>query len=203
MIRSLSPSLFAIAMLSLTACQQAEAPLAATTPQASAAPNANPTPAEPALAAATEAATTASADDGKPVLRVNSRSGNIDCNNKHVEVLENNAQLTFKGQCLDLFFIGDNVTVTIADARLVQVVGNHAKLTIAGDINELRQLGDGGQHTLAKVDGLLYVQGNQNQVDLVTAKELHVIGRDNNVHWSAATPEINDLGSSNVLKAKQ
>lgn len=196
------PILLSVPLLAvcLGACQQQPAPVAVTA-TAALAPNVQavtPQTGQPAEATAAPG-TNASAD----VLRLTNTSGTVDCTDKHVEVLDNNARISLTGQCLEVYVIGDDVSLTFQNAASIQVVGARAKVEGTSALQEFRQLGDHGQHRLGAITKELYLQGANNELAVESAAELRVTGDNNRVGWRAGNPSIDDIGNGNRLQPAQ
>jgi len=140
--------------------------------------------------------------DERPVMQISTKQGTVDCANRHVEVLAEDAELTFTGKCLELYFLGKNSHATIEDATLVQVVADDVAVVVEGALGELRQLGHGGRHRLGNT-GSAYVQGDANELSANTLGSLELIGSRNRVQWRSGKPVINDLGKDNQVQASR
>jgi hypothetical protein len=209
------PNLFPATLLAcsllLVACQPQTASDARATEASAATPAQPETATVSSPAAATDSAaqelaaagTSATADDGTQILRINTALGSVDCSDRHVEVFSVQAELSFTGQCRELYFLGENTRASVESAEMVQVVANNVALTIAAPLAELRQLGDGGEHRVGVVSGEVYVQGSNNQIHAQSLGELRLTGDRNRVHWTTGPRDIGDLGTGNVAGAAQ
>lgn len=138
------------------------------------------------------------ADDGKPILRVNSLKGTIDCTDRHVEIYSDGADLVFTGKCLGLYFLGARTRARIDRAQLVQVVGNNVDVAVTAPLAELRMLGNHGTYEVGEVTDL-YGQSDDNLVNMDRVVGVHLVGSRNVVKWKHGTPQVSDMGNQNQL----
>ena len=117
--------------------------------------------------------------------------------------LDNNSRISLTGQCLEVYVIGDDVSLTFENAASIQVVGARAKVEGTSALQEFRQLGDHGRHRLGAITKELYLQGANNELAVESAAELRVTGDNNRVGWRAGNPSIDDIGNGNRLQPAQ